>query len=167
MQFRAEQYYQASLERMQQALRIHKDKGNSALTIYCGGLAVECLLRAFRWTHDTSFEGRHDLKELFRASGMLAMNEQVMRRRGDAEADIEASRELLNDAIDEVAALWHNNLRYASEASLKAHLRQIGRLRGIKGDPLRRNAQRLLDAAQAIIQRGTLLWGSRKKSHGH
>jgi hypothetical protein len=163
MQFRAEQYYQASLERMRQALQIHRQKGNSALAIFCGGLAVECLLRAFRWTHDTSFEGRHDLKELFKASGLLTMNDELMRRRGDSEEAIEASSVLIGDAISEVDALWHNSLRYASEASLKAHLKRIGRLRGVKGNPLRHNAQQLLDGAQAIIQRGTLLWGSRRK----
>jgi hypothetical protein len=54
MQFRAEQYFQASLERMEQALRIYRDGKSFALAMYCGGLAVECLLRAFRWTEDTS-----------------------------------------------------------------------------------------------------------------
>lgn len=81
MQFRPEEYYQASLERMRQALQIQREKGNSAWAMYCGGLAVECMLRAHRWTRDTSFEGRHDLAELFKGSGMLLKNDEYMRER--------------------------------------------------------------------------------------
>ena len=50
MQFRAEQYYRVSLERMRQARKIYDDASGYALAMYCGGLAVESLLRAFRWT---------------------------------------------------------------------------------------------------------------------
>jgi hypothetical protein len=50
MQFRAEQFYQASLERMKQARKIYQDGEAFALAMYCGGLAVESLLRAFHWT---------------------------------------------------------------------------------------------------------------------
>ena len=57
MQFRAEQYYRASLERMKQAHKIYKDGEAFALAMYCGGLAVESLLRAFRWSKETGFEG--------------------------------------------------------------------------------------------------------------
>jgi hypothetical protein len=55
MQFRADQYYQASLERMKQSLRLYYDGRAFALAMYCAGLAVESLLRAFRWAEDASF----------------------------------------------------------------------------------------------------------------
>lgn len=42
--------------------------------------------------------------------------------------------------MNEVIALWHNNLRFASEASLRAFLNRIGRLRGVKGNALKKNA---------------------------
>jgi HEPN domain-containing protein len=48
MQFNAQEYYQVGLERMVQARRLYGDEGNYALAMYCSGLAVECLLRAFR-----------------------------------------------------------------------------------------------------------------------
>jgi len=76
MQFRAEQYYRASLERMDQAWKIYQYGMAYALAMYCGGLAVECLLRAFRWTQDPSFEGRHDLSELLRSSRLLRIDEE-------------------------------------------------------------------------------------------
>ena len=40
--------------------------------------------------------------------------------------------------MNEVVALWHNNLRFAPEASLHAFLKRIGRLKGIRGDASRR-----------------------------
>jgi hypothetical protein len=48
MQFRSEEYFRAGAERMRQARIIHQAGESYALAIYCGGLAVECTLRAFR-----------------------------------------------------------------------------------------------------------------------
>ena len=56
--------------------------------------------------------------------------------------------------MSEVVALWHNNLRFASEASLRAFLRSEGRLQGIKGNALKKNSADLLNAAQMIIDKG-------------
>ena len=75
MQFRADEYYRASLERMRQANHLYSEGQSFALAMYCGGLAVECLLRAFRFAEDDSFEGRHDLIALLRASRFLRVNE--------------------------------------------------------------------------------------------
>ena len=88
MQFRAEEYYKASLERMRQANGICRDGQSFALAIYCGGLAVECLLRAFRWKEDQTFEGRHDLRELLAASRLLRIDDDQMRRKHVAEDSI-------------------------------------------------------------------------------
>ena len=164
MQFRAEQYYRASLERMTQARRIYQDGDAFSLAMYCGGLAVESLLRAFRWTEDTSFEGRHDLSDLMKASGLLRIDDEHMRRKGSSEDAIRNSGVKLRSVMNEVISLWHNNLRFASEASLRAFSNNIGRLRGVKGDPLKKNAMDLLNAAQTVVNRGVTLWTSKTKS---
>jgi hypothetical protein len=163
MQFTAEQYYRVSLERMRQARKLYDDGESYSLAMYCGGLAVESLLRAFRWTEDTSFEGRHDLSDLLKASRLLRIDDEHMRRRGKSDETIRGSGVELRSAMNEVIILWHNSLRFASEASLKAFLNQRGRLQGIKGDPLKKNALDLLDAAQTVIDRGVTLWTSKKK----
>ena len=164
MQFTAEQYYRASLERMEQARRIYRGGAAFALAMYCGGLAVESLLRAFRWTEDTSFEGRHDLSDLLKASQLLRIDDEFMRRKGVSEDVIRASGLELRAAMNEVIILWHNNMRFASEASLKAILNKIHKLQGVKGDPLKKNAMDLLAAAQTVINRGVTLWTSKRKS---
>ena len=41
MDFRAEEYYQASLERIEQARRLYEAGNSYALAMYCAGLSVE------------------------------------------------------------------------------------------------------------------------------
>lgn len=164
MQFTADQYYRVSLERMNQARELYRRGGAFSLTMYCSGLAIESLLRAFRWTGDTSFEGRHDLSDLLKASRLLRIDDDYMRRKGASEEAIQNSGIALRSAMNEVIILWHNNLRYACEARLKAFLNKLGRLQGIKGDPLKKNALDLLNAAQTVMDRGVTLWTSKIRS---
>jgi hypothetical protein len=163
MQFRAEQYYRASTERIKQAVTLYRDGTAFALAMYSAGLAVESLLRAFRWKEDPSFEGRHDLFDLLKASHLLRIHENYMRFNGESEDAIYRSGAALSSAMNEVIVLWHNNLRFASEASLKGFLNKIGRLQGIKGDPLKKNALDLLNVSQFVINRGVTLWNSKKE----
>ena len=95
-----------------------------------------CLLRSSRWKDDQTFEGRHHLSELLKASRLLAINDDHMRCKHASEDTIRDTGMHLRAAMSEVVVLWNNNLRYASEARLKAFLKQIDRLQGIKGDPL-------------------------------
>jgi hypothetical protein len=164
MQSTADQYYRVSLERMKQARRLYQEDAAYSLTMYCGGLAVESLLRAFRWTEDTTFEGRHDLSDLLKASRLLRIDDEYMRRKGASEDAIQRSGVAFRGALNEVIILWHNNLRFACEASLKAFLHKLGRLQGVKGDPLKKNALDLLNAAQTVMDRGVTLWTSKTKS---
>ena len=158
MQFRAEEYYRAALERMRQAHEIYKDCEAFALCMYCAGLAVECLLRASRWKRERTFEGRHDLEVLLHASRLLQIDDDLMRRRGESDDAVQASGRELRGNMNEVIVLWHNNLRFASELRLNAFLKGIDRVKGIKGDPRKKNARDLLNAAQAVIDRGIVLW---------
>src|SRR5215831_2337061 len=107
MQFTGEEYYRAATERMRQAREIHDSAKNYALAIYCGGLAVECILRAYRWRKAPSFEGRHDLKELFDASGFLRTSKERARKQRMPAEEIERSATAIRQAMGEVAALWH------------------------------------------------------------
>jgi hypothetical protein len=164
MQFRAEEYFQASLERMRQAVIIYRDGKSFALAMYCGGLAVECLLRAFRWSKDPAFEGRHDLSDLLKSSGLLRVDEEYLQRRRASEDTIREASLAIRSAMNEIISLWHNNLRFASEASLRAYLKRIGRLQGSKGNALKKNAKDLIGAAQSVVNRGVTLWTSKKRS---
>ena len=79
MKLPAEQYYETSLERMAQARLLHKQGTAYSLAIYVGGVAVECLLRAFKARHTAEFDERHDLLKLFSASRMLQVDPTFIR----------------------------------------------------------------------------------------
>lgn len=161
MQFRDTEYYLASLERMRQARELSEEEGNWALVMYCAGVAVECMLRAFRWMESASFEGRHDLRELLKASRLLQIDGEYMRKRGADDDKIVESGRRLRAAMNEVALLWHNNLGFASETKARTHLKELKRDRGVKGDFLAKNAKDLLEAAQIVINQGITLWTSK------
>lgn len=109
MNFTGEEYFRAAIDRMRQAREIHDNGKGYALAMYCSGLAVECMLRAFRWQEDPSFEGRHDLRDLFKASRLLRIDEDQARSQGTSEEEITQSATKLRAAISEIAILWHNN----------------------------------------------------------
>ena len=69
------------------------------------------------------------------------------RKKRKPEEEIARTAAEFRRAVDFVAALWHNNLRFASEASLRAYLNRNGRLRGIRGNALKQNSADLLLAA--------------------
>lgn len=163
MDFKAEHYFRAGIERMRQAYHLYAEGDSYAFAMYSAGLAVECILRAFRWLKDTSFEGRHDLLELFHASGFGEIEEDHLREKGLSPEKIQQYAFALRGAINTVKALWHNNLRFASEARLRAYLKQIGLYKGKKGDLLKANALDLINAADRIVDKGVALWISRKK----
>jgi len=163
MRFTADEYYRVSLERMKQARELLNQGEAYALTMYCAGLAVESLLRAYRWSEDVNFEGRHDLFDLLKASRLVRIDDEYMRRKGASDKSIQQSGIALQAAVNEVINLWHNNLRFTCEARLKSFLNRIGRVKGIKGDPLKKNASDLVNAAQTVINRGVTLWTSRRR----
>ena len=164
MQFRADDYYNAAIERMREAQELYRNGRSYSLTMYCSGLAVECLLRAFRWRVEQTFEGRHDLVELFQASRLQRIDDDYLRRKSLSEESLRVEGRKLRTALNDVVLLWHNNLRYASEARLKKFLSQIHRLQGVKGDPLKKNALDLFNAARMVVDRGIVLWTSRTRS---
>jgi hypothetical protein len=61
MDFSPEHYFQTATQRMRQAQYLYNEGSSFALAIYVGGVAVECLLRAFKGRRDPTFDERHDL----------------------------------------------------------------------------------------------------------
>jgi hypothetical protein len=102
MEFPPEHYFQTAAQRMRQAHLLFEDGASYALAIYVGGLAVECLLRAYKTRRDASFDQRHDLLRLFSDSGMLSVDRYRLRARGWSDARIEEHLRELKVAMTEV-----------------------------------------------------------------
>lgn len=67
---------------MAQARALYERGDSYALAMYAAGLAVECILRAFKMRRTNVFDDRHDLLLLFQASGMLDVDPDTIHSAG-------------------------------------------------------------------------------------
>jgi hypothetical protein len=158
MDFPPEHYFQTATQRMRQARYLHEEGSSFALSIYVGGVAVECLLRAFKGRRDPTFDERHDLLRLFAASGMLHTDSDKLRAKGWTDDQIDSHRRTLQVAVNEIVRVWANNYRFASEERMRAYLKQVTGYQRIKGDSLKEISRRFLGSAQEFMNKGVLLW---------
>ncbi|HEX7448885.1 MAG TPA: HEPN domain-containing protein [Pirellulales bacterium] len=163
MQISAEHYFHAALERIRQANLIYRAGDSYALAMYTSGLAVESMLRAFRWKKDQSFEGRHDLLRLFRESGLLQLNEEHLQSKGLSPATILDQVARFQGIMNHIVLLWTNDLRYAPDALARSRVVKMRLYEQRKGNILKGASLRLQNAAQEIITRGAFLWTWSKK----
>jgi hypothetical protein len=140
MKFRPEHYLDASIEQINSATRLHKQRRYPA-AIYLTGVAVECLLLAYRTRENPEFESRHDLISLLRESGMAGF----VRMR---------DRKKLFIMMGDVWSRWKNNYRFASHSRLTSEFRRLKLDRGIRGEVLKTNSDILIRSAIEIINMG-------------
>jgi HEPN domain-containing protein len=140
----ADEYRWAALARIRAAEQLH-EAAIYASAIYLAGVAVECILRAYRVRKDPEFDSRHDLRELLSASGL---QDYVPEKR----------RAQVAAALGDVWARWRNDYRYASDDRVLRDLRDRGLTLGIKGDPLRDNSRRVFEKAHELVGMGVARW---------
>lgn len=159
MRFTAEHYFRVSRERLGQAIALYRLGNAYALSMYSAGVGVECLLRAFKLLRDPTFDEKHDLRRLFRASGILNIDPGASRKHRLTDEQIRGYVRDVQNAVNEVCLWWANEYRFASEDRLRTHLRsRRGPRSSGKGDLLKPAALQLLSAAEKCIDRGTVLW---------
>jgi HEPN domain-containing protein len=137
-------YYSAALERIEDAHLLHTE-GHYAFAMYASGLAVECLLRAFRLLRDTSFDERHDLWELWRKTALK-------------DAPGQSAYERIYALLSEISLRWRNSYRFAAENEARAALKKSGLDRGVKGNFLKYNSKKLCDDAKEFLRLGGQQW---------
>jgi len=115
------------------------------LANYVSGLAVECVIRAYRLKISSEFDERHDLRELARAARFF---------------DLFPPQRLqaLSIAFTNVVLQWENSHRYRSEDSLRKFLVERKLFRGIKGDLLAARAHIIVNAAFDLVSLGVSQW---------
>lgn len=158
MDFPPEHYFQTAIQRARQAHYLYRDGSSFALAIYVGGVAVECLLRAFKGRRDPTLDERHNLIRLFAASGMLRIDRERLHARQWTDAQIDSHLSNLKSAANEIFRVWANHYRFASEERLRSHLKQLTGYQKIKGDYLKEQARRFLNSVQNFIEMGIMLW---------
>jgi HEPN domain-containing protein len=141
VRFSAEDYREASGERLRDAAFAQTSRAYVAAHVNAG-LAIECMLRAYRARVQAEFDSRHDL-------ALLA--DAFLRKMSDKR------RAELRDAIANVSILWMNNHRYCSARKLIAPFNKIKRYR-TERDMLFRNGERMIGYASLIVQYGEARW---------
>ncbi len=138
----AEIYRDAAQEHKTLAVELH-EAGRYVMAHYVAGLAVECILRAYRYRFDPAFDARHDLKALYAAS-----------RFGNTVPP--EDEEGISEVFAEVVRRWSNSHRFRSERALHDYLRQAGL--GHKGKFVRESSRRIVSAAIRIVEQGVRHW---------
>lgn len=143
--------YRASLERVR-AMSVALDARDYVLSVYLGGVAVECILQAVALRQDPTHDARHDLaKWLHRCPTSL----QDAVKSGAA-----------REAWQHVVLVWRNHLRYFSEDAMLQHLKDLRYDRGLSGDPraiMRVNATRFGESVAEIHGHGVASWHRNSK----
>jgi hypothetical protein len=130
--------------------------------MYTAGVAVECLLRAFKLLRTAEFDERHDLLALFAHSRIQELNDRLVEKQRSSRRAARSPQDI-SAWMSDVYNLWANDYRYASESRLRSELTSRRNIHGIKGDVLKAGACRLLNSAETLIERGALIWTSLPK----
>jgi hypothetical protein len=139
-------YRDAAGERIIAAGQLY-EAGQYVEANYLAGLAVECILRAYRMMIDPEFDSRHDIAGLYK----LAKFSNIV-----PPNDIEA----VSAAIGDVSALWSNDHRFLSKIALRKRWVKQNLFRGIKGDFVKEQTRQLLNSSLYIVNTGVEKWKS-------
>lgn len=144
MEIGAAEYFFAARQNLEAALLAHEADLYVA-SHYLAGVAVESILRAYRWQINEEWDGRHFLARLLRESRLLSRVPT-------------AASESFEEHFYELSRRWSNEHRYASDAKLLKYLNSIGAGRNFKGDKLRENSRIMTNAANFIVALGAKKW---------
>jgi HEPN domain-containing protein len=146
----AESYREAALEQVQVARDLHDAEQEYGAAHYFAGVAVECMLRAYRMRLDPQFDSRHDLASLVRSARFYDAVPPSLA------PDVAA-------AVQEVATRWSNDHRYRPKRLVARWLRDGGLDQRVQGDRLKYSSARIVDAAEQIVAIGEQRWRSRTR----
>jgi hypothetical protein len=120
---RATTYRDAAVQHALVARELY-DSGRLAESNYLAGLAVECMLRAYRVLIDPEFDARHDLEKLYKVARFAHI----------VPSGFTIS---ISAAIGDVIVLWSNDHRFLDDVALRKRWSKRKLYQGIKGDSSR------------------------------
>ncbi|MDQ7090770.1 MAG: hypothetical protein Q9M50_09005 [Methylococcales bacterium] len=101
--FTSTDYFKASLLRNQDLRNLMLNTNQSIIfSLYCAGVAVECMLRAYILKITTEFNSKHDLELLYLDSKIATL------------LSLEEKKDLTT-SIKKLNKIWRNDLRYTSK----------------------------------------------------
>jgi len=150
-----EDYREAASRRLEEGWVLYRESRWEGAT-YLAGRAAQAMLRSLLVVQGRSLEVGHNLRQHLSKVRTLG----ILQHRND---------EAMEDAVNELAVVWRNDLRFTGAKRFRRLLRKAGRLakirgRRIRGIPEKANALSLLNAADTVVSRGDLTWHRSKQS---
>ena len=105
-QFTHTDYFSATLSRCEDLRHLRTNPKSIIFSLYCAGVTIECMLRAYIAKYTSEFDSKHDLEKLYEKSRIASTLET-------------AEKEALAIAIKKANKVWTNNLRYTSDKRMK------------------------------------------------
>ncbi len=144
VEFTAESYHDAALQHLRFAGTSHS-AGAYFYAHYFSGLAVECILRAYRLKISKAFDARHDLYELAKSAEFFDLV--------SPELQVEYGAKFIT-----LNLRWRSNQRYMSEEQLKKYLRGLRADFDKKGERFKNNSSTVYQLAYNIVNLGDRKW---------
>jgi hypothetical protein len=151
--FNADDYYRAAIGRYAEATYLHQygqtlgeDTQYYVLAVLLGGLAAECMFRAFdrRENPTGEFDSNHSIEYWSRKSPLLPDDPLVYTEYAKT--------------LNRINSRWRNNHRYRDEKNMERWLRKEGFDRVVKGFIVKENCRVLLNAVGVVIKAGRGRW---------
>lgn len=140
-------YFDATYTREDDCKLLRTKNESLIFSIYCAGVAVECMLRAYiKKNKIPTFDAGHDLRELTKQSEIFYSLTDKERMR----FTVELSK----------MKIWNNNLRYYSNKKMESIMFERYGISG-KGafiKYMKKEAADFFDAANSIIKLGREKW---------
>lgn len=158
-------YYNASLLRNKDLKYLRKNEQSIIFSLYCAGVAVECMLRAYITKRTSEFSSKHNLENLYLDSQIATF------------LNVE-EKEKLTIAIKKINKIWRNDLRYTSEKKMtrlivsKFNLQKLDDIKREVMKDINKNGNKgiktyidayysdIFDAVDLIIETGEDKWTS-------
>jgi len=140
-------YFTASLTRQNDYLHLKNNPMSTIFAVYCAGVAIECMFRAYIVRYTKEFDSRHDIDKLFVKSQLSNKLDSTQ-------------KEVISIAVKKANNLWKNEFRYVSEVRMKriiAHKIVKKGYTDINKYIVKYNKD-LFDAAEIIIKIGSDKW---------
>ena len=99
-------YFDAAICRSEDLEHLLQDPTRMIFSLYCAGVSIECLLRAFITKNTTEFDAKHDLERLYDKSKIATYLTSE-------------EKQEMTIAIKNANKMWHNNHRYTSDKRMK------------------------------------------------
>jgi hypothetical protein len=151
--FTENDYFSGALHRLDDLTHLRTNGKSVIFSLYCAGVAIECMLRAYITKYTREFDSKHNLLKLYEKSLLASYLD-------------EEEKQELAVAIKIAHRIWTNELRYTSDKRMKRLIAHEFVRNGHKGTLRFKDINKYVEkyyadifvATELILKTGQLKW---------